>query len=76
MYLHTDHFLVEMQIRMRLIAISETRNSIPKILKPIRRQWQQYNEFVIVLCLSSIRREHPWQNLDNAVSSAIAQDPI
>ena len=52
LYLPTDHFLVEMQIRMRLAAISETWSSILKVLKPTRRQWQQYNESVTALYLS------------------------
>ena len=62
LYLNTDHYIVEMKIRIKLAATSQPRFSTPKILKPNLTQWQRYNESVSSFFFFFLRWNHTQRN--------------
>ena len=69
-YLNTDHYMVEIKIRVKLAATPrESRSSIPKNRKPTQEQWVEYNRHMaaIIQCDQGTER---WKAFNCALTTA------
>ena len=73
LYLNTDHYIVEMKIRITLAATSQPGLSTPKFLQPNLTQWQRYNESVSSLYALTSHAAEPWKRFNDVMSSAANQ---
>ena len=72
LYMHSDHYMVEIQIRIKLAAHKMTDCSkVPKYKKPNASQWQNYNDsFASLFASSPPRNSEFWKSFNGAIRTA------
>lgn len=74
LYLNTDHYLVEMNIRLKLAGSYQSQDHPPKFVKPTPTQWKDYNVAVSRLIASSRTGDADiWKAFNESVKTAAAE---